>query len=563
MPFLHTYKQKHTAFLIFFVMFSGIVMGQTVGLQEYKSGNKSGYVLFSPMLSKSTYLINKCGDTVHTWRRFTKPGASVYFLSNGDLLRTEHVLNTKFNVQSAAGGRIELLDWNDNVLWFYQISDTAQLQHHDIAPMPNGDVLAIVWERKSRSFALNLGRDPAKLDSLIWFTKIVELKPIGLDSAKIVWQWNVWDHVCQDFDPTKPNYDTISKHPELVNINYIYSQKHAASDWLHVNSIDYNPQTDQILLSVHNFSEVWVIDHSTTTAQAASHSGGKYGKGGDILYRWGNPAAYDRGTVSDQQFFGQHDAHWIKQGLPNAGKIIVFNNGLRRPQGKYSSIDIIDPPITDSDTYTPPVNDTTPYLPKKPSWDYTAPNPTDFYSMNIGSAQVLSNGNVLICSGDPGIFFEIDNTKKIVWQYTNPVCFDTAVVQGTVPTGNSVFRCTYIAPDFPGLSGKDLTPGRPIELNPTFPSLCSGISTGVQDIPTKTKFSTFPNPAHNYLNIKINPFQNNLILNIFNFEGKLLFKSKIESSKSTVDLSKYPSGIYLLSIKKDGRELFSNKFIKE
>ena len=62
-----------------------------------------------------------------------------------------------------------------------------------------------------------------------------------------------------------------------------------------VNSVDYNEAFDQIILSSHNFNEIWVIDHSTTTAQAASHSGGNSGMGGDLLYRWGNPRAYRYG----------------------------------------------------------------------------------------------------------------------------------------------------------------------------------------------------------------------------------------------------------------------------
>lgn len=558
----YTRYQKHFNILIFLLLLAGVCRSQTVGLQEYKPNNRPGYVLFAPIFSKTSYLIDKCGREVHEWDRHLTPGLSEYFLSDGNLLRTEHLVNSTFSGSGGGGGRIELLSWDDKVLWSYELSDTTQVLTHDIAPMPDGDILALVWVRKTRAEAIDLGRDPNKLDSDIWFTKIIELKPVGSDSADIVWQWNVWDHIDQDYDPTKPNYDTISKHPELVNINYLYSPKYSHPDWLHTNSIDYNPLTDQILLSVHNFNEIWVIDHSTTTAQAASHSGGKYGKGGDLLYRWGNPAAYDRGDSSDQKLFGQHDPHWIPQGLPNAGKIIIFNNGLGRPQGAYSSINIISPPVTDSNTYTLN-NDSAPYLPQEASWTYTDSVPTDFYSEKLGSVQVLSNGSMLICSGYTGTFFEIDSTKNIVWKYTNPISHDSAVEQGTVPTGNAVFRCTFIEPDFPGLASEDLTPGNPLELDPLNPSICDTVSTGLDNISEKPKFSVFPNPAHNYLDIAISPFQGDLTLNVFDFEGRLLFESKIESPKFTIDLSKYPMGLYLLCIKKYGREIFFRKFIKE
>ena len=77
-------------------------------------------------------------------------------------------------------------------------------------------------------------------------------------------------------------------------------------------------------------NEIYIIDHSTSTAEAATSSGGIYNKGGDFLYRWGNPQAYRQGDQNDQKLFGQHYPHWIPDGLADAGKLILFNNGFSR-----------------------------------------------------------------------------------------------------------------------------------------------------------------------------------------------------------------------------------------
>jgi hypothetical protein len=191
-----------------------------------------------------------------------------------------------------------------------------------------------------------------------------------------------------------------------------------SGDWTHTNAIAYNPQLDQIMLSVHEFSEVWIIDHGTTTEQAASHEGGRAGKGGDLLYRWGNPRAYRRGTNADQRLFSQHAAHWIPEGLPGAGNMLVFNNGMRRPGGEYSSVDEIVLPVNEDGTYT--IEEFLPYGPDRASWSYTAPEKRSFYSMLISGAQRLPNGNTYVCSGNPGILFEVSTDSEVVWQFKYP-----------------------------------------------------------------------------------------------------------------------------------------------
>jgi Arylsulfotransferase (ASST) len=205
----------------------------------------------------------------------------------------------------------------------------------------------------------------------------------------------------------------VEQHPELIDVNY---ESHDV-DWNHINSIDYNAKLDQILLSSRYFSEIWVIDHSTTTAEAASHTGGRYDKGGDLLYRWGNPQTYQRGTADDQILFDQHDARWIPEGFPGAGNILVFNNGYTRKNQSFSSVDELTPPMTQNGDYL--INAGSPYGPEEKTWSYTADPPEDFYSESLSSAQRLPNGDTLICEGNSGYFFEITMNKTKVWEYQN------------------------------------------------------------------------------------------------------------------------------------------------
>ena len=118
---------------------------------------------------------------------------------------------------------------------------------------------------------------------------------------------------------------------------------------------------------------IWIIDHSTTTEEAAGHTGGNSGQGGDLLYRWGNPEAHGVGGAADQKLFVQHDARWIGEGLPGEGNILVFNNGTDRPgvEEDYSSVLELAPPINPDGSYvTLPAE---PTGPTSPVWEYIAP----------------------------------------------------------------------------------------------------------------------------------------------------------------------------------------------
>jgi hypothetical protein len=395
----------------------------------------TGDILYSPINSATTYLIDRNGTLKHSWSSDYLPGESVLWIGDGTIMRA---IKTDVVGYGGSGGGVQQVQWDGTLIWDYRYNTDGNLSHHDIELLPNGHVLLIAWEQKTRDEAIAAGRNPDTIQGTIFLPlKVIEVQPTGPTTGTIVWQWRVWDHLIQDYDPVKNNYGIVGHHPELIDINY-GDQSIGMSDWLHTNSIDYNPDLDQILLSAHNFNEVWIIDHNTTTEEAAGHTGGHNGKGGDLLYRWGNPNAFRAGPLSDKKLFGQHDANWIPPTYPGAGDILVFNNGYNRPEGDYSTVDEITPPVDDNGNYY--LENGHPYGPDEQTWIYIANPPTDFYSAQFSSAERLSDGNTLICSGGPGIFFEVTPEKNILWSYANPY---------PLPAINQVFKIEYVSSNEP------------------------------------------------------------------------------------------------------------------
>lgn len=518
---------------------------QTVGTFLNTPGSYNGYTLFSPMAFKTTYLIDNCGRLTNSWSSDYRPGMSAYLLEDGSLLRARALLtNSTFNAGGTAGG-VERMEWDGNLLWEYELSTPTECSHHDIEYLPNGNVLFIVWEVRTSQEAVAAGRNPDNIVSEVWPDKIVEVEPIGTDSGNVVWEWNSWDHLIQDYDSGKDNFGVVAEHPELININYGAQNQ---SDWLHINSVDYNPIFDQIVLSVHRTNELWVIDHSTTTLEAAGHTGGNSGKGGDLLYRWGNPEAYDSGYPADQMFFGQHDAQWITEGS-DEGKLMVFNNGRNRTQTlSYSSIDIIDPPVDIAGIYTEPTAGES-FLPSELFWSFNEDPPTDFYSMNISGAQRMPNGNTLICEGAKGHLFEVNSTGDVVWDYQTPVGPNGPVEQGATVTGNGkmIFRAYRYGPDYAGLNGHDLTPGNTVELNSTVTG-CNiyGTSVGIDAKQAESIVTVYPNPATDRVTIFSNGHFNRL--RIYDSLGKEILNSRFRKPSSTISTIDLPSGIYSVTL---------------
>ena len=531
---------------------------QTVGLFLNQSEATEGYTLVAPALFPATYLVDMNGELVHSWMHTSPFGASTRLLPDGTLLRTSAAPDA-WDIGGFSAGRIEILNWDGSSVWQYDYVSDDYLAHHDVQQMPNGNILAVVFDIRDRDELISAGYDVSQLTGdNVWSERIVEFRPILPDSAEIVWQWDVWDHLVQDHDPLGPNYGNVRDEFFRVDVNTA-----AGGDWLHFNSVDYNEELDLIAVSASFLGELWIIDHSTTTEEARGRTGGRMGLGGDIVYRFGNPQNYRYDGDSTQTIQFLHSTLWIPEGLPGAGNLTLFDNGIHHDP-PYSTVLELELPyyedLYDGKPYFH-INADNAFGSPEVIWSYSQPGA--FYSNIMSGQQRLASGNTLIAEGMTGRIFEVEaQSGNIVWEYVNPVVVSGPLTQGATIPGfgppsamrlqNAIFRAWRYAPDFTGLANRDLTPKGPIELMPT------AVEQEI-DLPRPAYLhQNYPNPFTGSTSIAFELREPaHVRLAIYNALGQqvsVLIDSIRERATHTVDFSavQLPSGVYYVQLDAGG-----------
>jgi hypothetical protein len=314
-------------------------------------------------------------------------------LPNGNLLGLFKAPDAQIEFGGYGGIARIINPTNGAVEWEYTLSNENFVIHHDIEMLPNGNILLLVWERiPEADAALQGSANPGD----IFPETLMEIDP---NTNSTVWQWRSFDHIIQDDDASLPNYGLVSQNPHKININY---NPIANGDIMHANGLDYDAAKDVIYLSVNFFSEVWVIDHSTTTEEAATGAGGNYGKGGDLVYRFGNPRAYDnmQGEVRGDR---NHYPNLLEDGVQGEGNMLLYVNGFAEGVSTVYEFELPTPFSLLPDTDNEP----------NVVWFYKN---DAIFSSKISGAERLTNGNTLICEGDFG-FWEVTPDKEVVWRY--------------------------------------------------------------------------------------------------------------------------------------------------
>ena len=528
---------------------------RTVGLMRNDPGAFEGYTLITPMLNPTVYLINLEGDIVHKWEVSAAFGSTNRLLPDGALLRVSGAPNSWNDVRGLSG-RIEIIEWDGTLRWQYDFVTDEYMLHHDVVPLPNGNLLGLVWDRRDMAEITAVGYDPENLvdnHKEILSERVVEFRPVLPDTIEIVWQWDSWDHLVQDHDPLLSDTyaESISDYPERIDVN-----TSTGGDWLHFNALDYDEELDIVAISASYMNEIWVIDHSTSTEEARGNTGGHFGLGGRLLYRWGNPLAYDAGTESDQTLHFIHSVSWVPDGLPGDGNLLVFENGVGQPEGDYSTVHELKLPYMeeiygDAVWFAQGLDGS--FQDPEPIWTFSAPG--EFFSDFVSGQQRLPNGNTLVVEGMTGRIFELAfRSDQLVWEYVNPVIQTGPLPQGdpippfgppgSVRLQNTIFRALRYGLDFEGFSDKDLTSIGPIELK---------IMASTPDTPFMVSPS-YPNPFRERTTISIQVGEPmDLELTVFNVLGQevatLADKFHVAGTHNYVfDAAHLPSGLYVCRV---------------
>jgi hypothetical protein len=461
-----------------------------------------GYALYNLMNQTTSRLVNAAGQVAYTWNCPSTYSYSMALKPNGNIVRTAvnsgNIINT-----AAVSGLVQELDPQGQVVWSFTYSSADHVTHHDMCLMPNGNVLLLAYVRKTVAELQALGYTG---NSAKYPGRIIEIQPTGT-TAQIVWQWEMADRFIQYTDASKPNYMPIAEHPERMNINVAVSTGGGPGggiDWFHENGIDYNEELDQIVFSARYLSEILIIDHSTTTAEAAGHTAGNGGRGGDFLFRWGKPANY--GITGTQRIpAAVHDVKWVQAGAPNAGWLMFLNNN--GGGNNTTTVDAINPERVGSNyPWTPG----TVWGPANYEWRHTCLA----YASGQSAAERMPNGNTFVALSGQYIY-EVNSSNQVVWQYN--------------AGPSKAFR--YLCSD----AGIIALLG---------PDPC-GLATDVDDVEDTDAFGIYPNPTEGMLSLVGVDMSTMERFVVIDGTGR---EVKRTAPGWTVDVSDLPNGVYQVAV---------------
>ncbi|KAL2815613.1 hypothetical protein BDW59DRAFT_166760 [Aspergillus cavernicola] len=333
-----------------------------------------GYVLYAPLTSRTAHLISTSGKEVHRWTLPYRVGRHARILPNGNLAYNG-VNPDSPNLfpmwKKYCGGMMLQVNPQGEIVRKYSDPHAHHDQHH----LDDGTLLYTTLEPLTPEEAARVrgGIPGSEAPDGIMYA----------DCIKLVDPWSVTtDSSSADFEGTGKggakllwswraidhlDLDLFKQHPD-------YPREH----WPLINSVSPDSQGN-IIASSRNTSSVFVLNRQS----------------GNVIWHLTSP------TVNQQ-----HCAHEIN----SAGDMLILDNGVFRPglAVPFSRAIIISRAT------------------KQIIWEYkdNTTGGLGFFTPFMGSAQKLSNGNILIAEAATGRIFEVTAEGVMVWEFVVPQLSD-------------------------------------------------------------------------------------------------------------------------------------------
>ena len=468
-----------------------------------------GYALFSPTEGTPVILIANDGSVVHTWEN-VYGGLSHYLEADGTLLRGFRDPEILHFRQGGVTGGLQELAWDGKVLWEWKLGDEKRVLHHDISRLPNGNILALGWELKTRrrgdqSRTSARGGARKRADARVRcsrFSRFARAAPRSYGSGTS----GITSY--RTTTRASPTTEVPAERPERLDLNAgaeaVGHQRRGARPaagpglcgfrsgrpricgWTSCTPTPSTTTRDSIRLPSR--CRLWARSGSSITRPPPKKPEVQRevepGKGGDILYRWGNPATYGRGDTSSTRLFFQHDVRWIPEGWERAGNLTIFNNGRDRPAGRFL-FRRRNQATAKAGRNLWPSRRAKPTAPDRVGLDGSA-SARSLCSLHFRRAARLQNQNTFVCAGTDGRLLELSPAGEIVWEYRNPFGGNLVMADGKPATAGAderpyaVFRATRIPLDHPALKGRHL---KPLDPQPAWTDLPEKFRGGAHEPP--------------------------------------------------------------------------------
>lgn len=306
-------------------------------------------------------LIDMNGKVVHSWK------VEPYFNKRSRLLPNGNLVTVGLD------RRIIEYDWDGNIVWTHEGIGSV----NDLRVLANGNKLLVAHEPMPAEYQSQV-QDQAATQWWGERKRGTEETQLSADlyevnaQGEVVWEWHSYNH---------------------LDLN-LWSPATPAGDWLHVNSMAPIPENkwyDQgderfkpgnIILNARNINTVYIIDKQSR----------------EIV--WEGTHNYNGGMSHS------HEPEMIEKGLPGAGNILLFDNGLFTTNRVHTG-----------QTYIVELNPVT----NEVVWVYETEGYANikFFSKTMGSQKRLPNGNTFIAEDNTGRLFQVKPDKTIVWEYVN------------------------------------------------------------------------------------------------------------------------------------------------